>query len=322
MPSHQFTRIKGEFVRFSFSSELLENQIGDPLEREVLVYQPVQSDEPLPCIIALAAYTNGGLKYANWRAFSESLPQRIDRLVDEGKMGPCIVVMPDTFTSLGGNQFIDSEIMGDWGAWLSTDLISELRSKFKIYAFGLTGFSSGGYGAMVRGMLDSCWKAIVCHSGDCGFELVYASGMAEGLTHITKHGGVQTFIEYTKNSNKLSSDDIHALMLCAMAASYDGVDGISLPVDPHSCDIDEERWSRWMQWDPLTMIEDHRTWPKTFIDVGDKDQYHIQYGLRKLHQKLLDYEIEHTYEEFDGTHSGVEYRMDFSLPWLYAQLTD
>ena len=75
-------------------------------------------------------------------------------------MGPCIVVMPDTFTSLGGNQFIDSEIMGDWGAWLSTDLISELRSKFKIYAFGLTGFSSGGYGAMVRGMLDSAGKPL------------------------------------------------------------------------------------------------------------------------------------------------------------------
>ncbi|DAC13011.1 MAG TPA: hypothetical protein D7H86_05220, partial [Candidatus Poseidoniales archaeon] len=62
MPSHQFSKIKGEFVRFSFSSELLENQIGDPIEREVLAYQPIQSDESLPCIIALADYTNGGLK--------------------------------------------------------------------------------------------------------------------------------------------------------------------------------------------------------------------------------------------------------------------
>ena len=84
--------------------------------------------------------------------------------------------MPDTFTSLGGNQFIDSEIMGDWGAWLSTDLISELHSRFNIHSFGLSGFSSGGYGAIVRGMLDSCWKAIVCHSGDCAFPLIFLIG--------------------------------------------------------------------------------------------------------------------------------------------------
>ena len=50
-------------------------------------------------------------------------------------MMPAVLVMPDTFTSLGGNQFIDSEIMGNWGEWLQTDLRNQIQERYDVSGF-------------------------------------------------------------------------------------------------------------------------------------------------------------------------------------------
>ena len=316
MPAHSFEPIRGNFERFSFSSSNLNNQLGDPIEREVLVHIPPNSNGPMPCIIYLAPFTGTGFARANWKAFAETLPQRHERLVKEGKMPPSILVMPDTFTSLGGNQFIDSETMGKWGSWLREDLRSELDSRFNISGYGLVGKSSGGYGALVRGMLDDCWDAIACHSGDCGFELLFGIEMATTLTEIMPHGGPEQFLEYVKQTSSLKGDDFHTLMMLAMAATYS--DG-TLPVD-ENCKFDDEKWAEWKSWDPLTMIEEHQDLPPCWIDVGDSDQYNIQYGLRQLHKRMTELEIKHEWEEFPGTHSGIDHRLDLSLPWIASQI--
>jgi|TARA_B110000037_G_scaffold197460_1_gene235590 enterochelin esterase-like enzyme len=41
-----------------------------------------------------------------------------------------------------------------------------------------------------------------------------------------------------------------------------------------------------------------------------------------LHQQLEELGIDHVYEEFDGTHSGIDSRMDISLPWLYSRISE
>jgi S-formylglutathione hydrolase FrmB len=224
--------------------------------------------------------------------------------------------MPDTFTSLGGNQFIDSEIIGDWGTWLKDDLRNEISSRYNVSGFGLVGKSSGGYGSLVRGMLDDCWNAVACHSGDCGFELLFGIEMGSTLTQINSHGGMSGFLDYVKNSKSLKGDDFHTLMIAAMAATYS--DG-TLPVD-ENCIFDDDKWAEWRAWDPLNMIEDHRELPACWIDVGDSDQYNIQYGLRQLHSRMNELQIPHEWEEFPGTHSGIDHRLDLSLPWIANQI--
>ena len=318
MPAHSFEPMRGKIERFSFSSNNLSNKLGDPIEREVMVHIPPGANGPLPCIIYLAPYTGTGFARANWKAFSETLPQRHERLVREGKMRPSILVMPDTFTSLGGNQFIDSEIMGSWGKWLSEDLRSQISSKYDISGFGLVGKSSGGYGALVRGMKDDCWDAIACHSGDCGFELIFGIEMASTLTHLEKFQGTEGFLDYVRNCDSLSSDDFHCLMIIAMASSFS--DG-NLPVDKN-CNFIDQKWDDWKSWDPLVMIDTHKSLPPCWIDVGNKDQYNIQYGLRQLHKQMLELGIEHEWEEFQGTHSGIDHRLDLSLPWIASKISN
>ena len=316
MPAHSFEPIRGNLERFCIVSSKLENRLGDPIEREILVHIPPNSGGPLPCIIYLAPFTGTGFARANWRAFNETLPQRHERLVSEGKMPPSILVMPDTFTSLGGNQFIDSKILGKWGSWLREDLRNELNSRYDISGFGLVGKSSGGYGALVRGMLDDSWDAVACHSGDCGFEVIFGIEMASTLTQVMAHGGEKKFLEYVRETPALSGDDFHTLMFLAMAATYS--DG-TLPVD-ENCKFDDDKWGEWKSWDPLTLIETHQNLPPCWIDVGDRDQYNIHYGLRQLHNRMKELGIKHEWEEFSGTHSGIDYRLDLSLPWLVSQI--
>ena len=60
--------------------------------------------------------------------------------------------------------------------------------------------------------------------------------------------------------------------------------------------------------------------PGQRLDAGNRDQYFIHYGTRELHDVLEAHDVDHHHEEFDGTHSGIDWRLDRSLPWLVKRL--
>lgn len=314
-----------------------DNMLGDPWERTVAVYLPPGyevSDATYPLFVDLAAYTSSGLKRLAWTAYGESVPQRVDRLVAQGEMGPTIVAFPDAFTRLGGNQYVDSVALGGWETFVARDLVPQLEAKFRI-ATGrehraVYGKSSGGYGALIQGLRHAdVWGAVACHSGDMGFELVYRRefvALCDALARF--EGSPAAFFERFESAPKVCGSDFAALMMLAMAASYAPDPaarfGISLPVDLHTAEVDEAQWQRWLAHDPLTVIGDPaaqeqlRQLETLFIDCGCNDQYHLHYGARRFVQALQEAGIEHLYEEFPDNHSSIDYRLDVSLPKLYA----
>jgi hypothetical protein len=56
------------------------------------------------------------------------------------------------------------------------------------------------------------------------------------------------------------------------------------------------------------------------IDCGEKDQFNLLYGARRFVRRLNELGIAHRYEEFPDNHTGVDYRMDESLPFLAKAL--
>jgi hypothetical protein len=58
-----------------------------------------------------------------------------------------------------------------------------------------------------------------------------------------------------------------------------------------------------------------------YIDCGEKDQFNLLYGARRLVRRLDQLSIAHRYEEFADNHSGVDYRMDESLLFLVHALS-
>src|SRR5262245_14423659 len=92
------------------SGKLRDNPLGDPSERDLHVYLPPDYDpaERLPALLALAGFTGTGAMLFNPDPLGEDLRRRLDRLILTGACSRVIVVAPDCFTRVGGNQFINS----------------------------------------------------------------------------------------------------------------------------------------------------------------------------------------------------------------------
>ena len=134
---------RGRVERLEIESEALRDNLqGDPNRRELHVYLPPGRAEGagLPLLVDLVGFTGPGMSHTNWRNFGENVPERLDRLIGEGAMGPVAVAFPDCFTRLGGNQYINSAALGryefNWSVgerqrfasprWLEPDAIRTL----------------------------------------------------------------------------------------------------------------------------------------------------------------------------------------------------
>ncbi len=322
---------RGRTVTYTVSSELLKNNpLGDPCNRQIPVYLPHGYDEAedLPVMFYLAAYSNSGEGVVGWRNFGESIPERLDRLIASQKMGPCVVVFPECFTSLGGNQYLDSPVMGAYASHVHQELIPWAENTFKIKKGAahraVLGKSSGGFAA-IRFAMDfpGQWGAIANHSGDSGFDLLYQRdfpAVADVLSQFDYD--VDKFIKRFWKAKKIMGSHILALMHLCMAATYD--EEMVLPFDLKTCELDQARWQRWLAHDPVRRVAGHVDALKQlnglYMDCGFRDQYFIHYGMRQLSNQLENHAIEHTYTEFYGTHSGIDYRLDESLPYLYERI--
>jgi len=341
VPVHNFDPPAGRIEMVTVVSEAVRhNLLGDPHERHVAVYLPPGYDDTktdYPLFVALAGFTGSGLKLLGWQSFGENVPQRVERLVQQGKMGPVILALPDCFTSFGGNQYINSMALGRWEDFLLEEMIPSIESRFRIRREPATravfGRSSGGYGALIQAMRHADrWGAVACHSADIDFDLCYRPDMAKALDTLARHDGdVQRFIDHLRVADKISGGEMYALMLLAMSATYDPAEdapyGVQLPVDPHTCGMIEQRWQRWLEHDPLRMIEradckeNVKKLKLLFLDCGSRDQYSLHYGCRALARRLAELGIGHIFEEFDDTHSGIDYRLDRSLPLLFEAVS-
>jgi hypothetical protein len=136
------------------------------------------------------------------------------------------------------------------------------------------------------------------------------------------------FVRQFWRRKKADYREFHALMTLCLAASYDPQPeqplGLRLPFATGTCELIESAWEHWLRFDPVRWSEQQlqalAQLRAMWLDVGKFDQYNIQFGSRRLHQRLEQSGVEHHYEEFYGNHSGMDWRLDASLPYLYHSL--
>ena len=352
------------------SRVLRDNPLGDPFVRKLPVWLPPGYDEGTvrnggagrgrryPVIYDLVGFTGAGPAHLNWRPFDENVPERAARLVAEKRMGPAIIVFPDCFTSLGGNQYVNSSAIGRYADYLVRELIPFVDREFRTLADrdhrGVFGKSSGGYGAIIHGMrYAQHWGAIADHSGDALFDFCYYTDWPRTLNELERYrapprkagridvlrderkvadgrddGRVRRFLEHVWSHDKLTDAEGHALMNLAMAATYDADPraplGFRLPFNLETGELLPARWRQWQRHDPVNLVATNKralaSLRGIYIDCGWRDQYHLHFGARLLSKRLTQNGIAHRYEEFDDTHSSIDYRMDVSLPFLSRAL--
>ena len=326
---------RGTVKRLTLDSTVLKtNMLGDSASRVIDVYVPAGHDgRGLPLLVDIVGFTAGGPAHTNWKNFGENMPERLDRLITEGAMAPCVVAFPDCFTKLGGNQYINSAAIGRWADFLIVECVPFVEREFGCGGAGrrgLFGKSSGGYGAIAHALLyHDFWAGAACHSGDMAFELAYLPEFPRLLRKLAKcDNSIQKWLEGFYAAKKTKDDDIHDLMTLAMCATYDpdptAYWGVRLPVTFDTCEVIEDRWRNFLAFDPCLMVatrgEGMKKLKGLWIDCGDVDQYNLVYGARRLHRSLEKLGVAHVYEEFADNHSSVDYRMDRSLPFLVKAL--
>ncbi len=294
----------GTLVVLEHTSKVLAgNALGDPATRKLAVWLPPQYDQDagagrgrrFPVLYDLVGFTGSGLAHVNWKPFGDNVPERVARLIRERKMGPTIMVFPDCFTSLGGNQYVNSSAIGNYADYLTRELIPFVDAEFRTLASrehrGCFGKSSGGYGAIIHAMkYAKHWGAVADHSGDAYFDFVYchdwpntlnelaryrdpkrregpydAAGEARarpGLAEGRDDGRVKRFLDAVWRKEKLSMAEGHAIMNVCMAATYDPDPtaplGFRLPYNLETGERLESRWKIWRRHDPIHLVERYR----------------------------------------------------------------
>jgi S-formylglutathione hydrolase FrmB len=332
----KFVGPAGSITRLVIESEVLRSNIfGDPVARAVDVYIPASHDgRGLPLLVNLVGITSSGLSQTNWVAFRENVPERLDRLIGEQLMPPVVVAFPGCFSRIGGNQYINSAAVGPWESFLIEEMLPVIERRFGCGGDGRRGVfgkSSGGYGSIMHGLRHSdVWSAAACHSGDMGFELCYLPDMPATLRALAGAGNsIERWWRQMEDAKKRPDGSFTAMNVLAMAASYDPDPneflGMRLPVSFDTCQVIEERWANWMRHDPVvaveTSVDNLRKLKALYIDCGERDQFNLLYGARRLVRRLNDFGVACRYEEFGDNHSGVDYRMDESLPFIARALS-
>jgi len=324
------TQTQGTIKILRHESEILKNNpLGDKYVRDLYVYLPPdyesETNANFPTVYCLTGFTGRGKMFLNDNAFAPNLAERLDKLTGNGTIRPMIVVLPDCFTYYGGSQYINSSATGNYEDYLTQEIVPFVDENFRTIrdknSRAVMGKSSGGYGALVMAMRHADQFGLACSTaGDAYFEFCYFPGIAEGFRSIK--GDPKALVEkFWREDARKSKDDFAALNTIGMSACYspnpDSPLGFDLPFDLKTGEIRWDVWERWLEHDPVRLVEktaeNLKSLKLLYIDAGTRDEFFLDLGAKILCEKLKQFGVPFIHEEFDDGHMNIGYRQTRSL---------
>ena len=321
------------------SALLRDNPLGDPHERPAWVYLPPgydETDQRYPAVYVIQGYTGHLTMWNNRMPFRQPFPETADRVFASGDAPPTIVVYVDAWTSYGGSQFVDSAGTGRYHSYLCDEVVPWVDARYRTIADrdsrAIMGKSSGGFGAMITPMLrPDLFGALATHAGDTLYEHCYLPDFAAAVRHLrTYDGDIWRWWDEFRSRPALSRKQDESLLtaLGCSAAFSAGDDGRPvLPFDPRSGVVREDVWQRWLDWDPVRMVDRYadalRSQRAIWVDAGTEDDYHLDLGAQAFRDGLTRIGVPDDrvyFELFEATHAAIDYRYPMSLTWLAHRL--
>lgn len=304
------------------------NPLGDPDVRRTPVYVPPQYDaEPnrrFPAVYNLHGFTGSAFSHLNVQAWQPRSHERLEAAIQGGEVPPCLYVLVDGWTRLGGSQYLNSTAIGNYFDYVTRDVVGFVDRSFRSVperdARAVIGKSSGGYGAIVMGAYAADVFGLAAdHSGDSAFLYCYLPDFPKAAEALRKAGGLRAWLESfweKARTKKVEPGDEAVINIVAMAAAYSPDParemGIALPFELETCELDETVWRRWLERDPMEFAprcaDALRSLLLLYLDCGTKDQFNLVWGARALDRRLAAAGVPHVYEEFDDDHTNVQYR--------------
>ena len=333
--------LHGSLDRLVVESELLAaNPLGDPARRPLYVYRPpgVEPDHPrpLPSVYVIQGFTGQLDMWLARTAFEPTMVERLDAMFAAGECPDAVVVLADAWTSYGGSQFINSAGTGRYLDYLCDEVVPFVDGRYPTAADrdhrGLTGKSSGGYGAMVVPMLrPDVFGALASHAGDALFEACYLPSFPKTARALRDdfEGSWETFFARLRDADHMDFKRFGPLEAYGYAACYspdpDAPGRALLPFDADGRLV-EDVWAAWLAWDPVRMAPARgdalRSLRRVYLDAGRSDEYFLDLGAQAFARELERLGVAHTLELFDGRHGGLTYRYPGAIRELVLALGD
>jgi hypothetical protein len=334
--------LRGRLDRHVVESDLLGgNPLGDPDRRPLYVYVSPGVDESrdqaYPSIYVIQGMTGQVDMWFNRIPFEPTMLERVDELFSSRDVPPAIIVFVDAWTSYGGSQFINSTATGPYMDYLCDEVVSFVDERYPAVrdrgARGLTGKSSGGYGAMVVPMLrPDVFGALASHAGDALFEACYLPDFPKTARILRDEydGSYEVFWKLFKSAESVTDSMFAPINSYAMAACYSPDDSrpgkVILPFDVETGKLLDDVWARWLEWDPVRLAPRHMdalaSMKRIYLDAGRSDEYYLDLGAQAFAKELRKAGIDHTLELFKGTHAGLQYRYPGAIKELVVALTE
>lgn len=327
--------IAGKLQLETVSSVVLkENPLGDPRRREVPVYLPpsygAKRGARYPVLFFLPGFTGTGRGAVNYNPWKETIVERFDRLIAQGKAREAILVIPDGFTAYGGSQYLNSAATGRYEDHVVVELVSFIEDKFAAMrgpeGRALFGSSSGGFGALTLGMRHpEVFGHVAAHSADLGFDACYATDFPKVCAALQKHGGsVERYLAEFRAARDKTRFDHAVVNAVGMASCYSPNPksrvGFDLPFDARTGALIPAVWKKWEALDPVNACAKHAAalsrLKTLFFDAGTRDEFYLQLGARRLSDALKKLRVRHTYEEHEFGHFDLQPRYERSLALL------
>jgi S-formylglutathione hydrolase FrmB len=272
--------------------------------------------------------------WLNRAPYERTLVELLDAMFAAGDCPDALVVLVDAWTSYGGSQFLNSSGTGNYLDYLVDDVVPFVDERYPTDPSrdrrGLTGKSSGGYGAMAVPMLrPDVFGALASHAGDALFEAAYLPEFPQHARILRDEfgGSWDVLFDRLRESDHVAVDRFRPLEIYGYAAAYSpdpARPGRALvPFDAHGRLI-EPIWDQWLAKDPVRMAPERaealRSMRRIHLDAGRSDEYYLDLGAQAFAAELDKLGVQHTLELFDGKHGGLTYRYPGAIRELVLAL--
>jgi hypothetical protein len=315
------------------SAVLRDNPLGDPHDRPLWVYVPPGYDDDrgrrYPSVYVIQGFTGQLDMWRNRPAFRPTYLELID---DLGL--PCLVVFVDTWTSVGGSQFVDSPATGRYHTYLCDEVVPWVDEHYRTLASrdhrGIQGKSSGGYGAALTAMLrPDLFGGFASHAGGGLFDVSIRPFFRVAARTLRDDYGrsVERWLQDFRSRPAFSGEnDIHLLLQRGFSAAYSTDGQIRLPYDTATGEVIPELWEQWLAWDLPTLVPRHadalRSLRAIYVDAGIRDEWFLDLTAEWWRLRLTELGVPDLHVElFDAGHGEIEYRYPLGLEYLVERLS-
>ena len=318
--------LKGSVERIKVHGKLLEGNLsGDSPDRDVSVYLPPsykkETKRRYPGVYFLHGFTDDDAKWYGFQKHWINLPEILDSVFTSGGAKEMIIVTPNAFTRFEGSMYSNSVTTGNWEDYIAKELVGFVDAHYRTIADassrGLAGHSMGGYGTMRIGEKHpEIFSSLYLLSPCC---MVPGSNMPSDPDAIKK-------VDLVKSPEDVKNADFFTKIVFASAAAWSPNPTntplyLDLPVKDGTPQTMVE--ARWWSNMPLATIDQNvgqiRKLKAIAFDAGDKDQQ-IAGAIKMLDSILNNYNIKHTYEQYEGDHvNRIEERIEKKMLAFFSK---